>query len=134
METRREHEFCDTEADPSIQLSKAMYALRRILSQETTPAGASNQNKGAPPPFSVKDLTVAFGQIAQIQEALADAHCEISPDFGVEFSEYKHLLKRFKAELPRLHGWLLAERARLRCKRSHSEAVENWVRTTRQTR
>jgi hypothetical protein len=48
-------------------------------------------------------------------------------------SHYKSLLRQFKEDLPRLHGWLLAERARLATRRSHSASVESWVRASRET-
>jgi hypothetical protein len=49
-------------------------------------------------------------------------------------SEFRSALVEWYRNLPRLHGWLLAERARLSCRRAHAESVQTWIETDRQTR
>jgi hypothetical protein len=117
------------------QISEAIAALQRILPQEpSSPTTPKRLSQRGAPATNVRDLTAAFTEIVRMQETLTNEHSGVSGEFAAALSNYRHLLKQFKAELPRIHGWLLAERERLRSKRSHSEAVENWVRTTRQTR
>jgi hypothetical protein len=131
------HESQHTVAEKLAQISQAIDALRRILPQEISPPNArssSGKNKHEGAAVTMRDLAAAFSEITRMKEILANEASEVSSEFAAALSHYKCLLNQFKAELPRVQGWLLAERARLASKRSHSEAVGNWARTTRQIR
>lgn len=116
-------------------LSQGIAALRLITSYKPSVQKANLLTESkATPAVNIHDLTAAFTRVAQIESALANSGAEISPEIARALSNYKSLLRRFQEDLPRIHGWLLAERARLAARRSHSASVESWVRATQQTR
>ena len=112
------------------QLSTATAALRSVLYGSGVVSGATADTSL---PISVSALTLAFGEIAQAQKVLQIGNTTV-PEVAAALAEYQHLLREFKSNLPRFQGWLLAERARLARRGSHSAAVESWAETNRQTR
>jgi hypothetical protein len=112
------------------QLSTAAAALRSMLyGSDIAPRDTANTSL----PISLSALTLAFTEIAQAQKILQNGNIR-TPEVAAALAEYQHLLGEFKSNLPRFQGWLLAERARLARRSSHSAAVESWVETNRQTR
>ena len=112
------------------QLSTAAAALRSVLYGS---GAVSRPTADTSLPISLSALTVAFTEIAQAQKILQNGNIRV-PEVAAALAEYQHLLGEFKSNLPRFQGWLLAERARLASRRSHSAAVESWSQTNRQTR
>lgn len=87
---------------------------------------------------SVPDIANAFAAIHKVLEL---RHCDqshlagsLDGDFTRVLADYRSALKEFHQQLPRVHGWLLAEKARLECRRSHADSVQTWLETTKQTR
>ena len=116
------------------QLSQAIAAVRQVASRGSPPSHFSSRSECDLPTVSLRDLAAAFAKVAQLQSALEDSEPEISPEIAPALSHYKSLLSQFKEDLPRIQGWLLAERARLATRRSHAASVERWVRAAQQTR
>lgn len=115
------------------QISKAIAALRQVVPQDCLTYDGSSFRKCDVPAVNLRDLAAAFAGIAQMGNISSNTP-EVSAEIARALSHYKHLLGQFKANLPRMQGWLLAERARLAARRSHSASVESWVRATQQTR
>jgi hypothetical protein len=110
------------------KISRAAAVLRQVIPGESSESGRHERS------ISLSNLNAAFGEVVRIQESVARAESDPSPDVVISLAEYRRLLRIFKANLARIYGWLLTERARLVSRRSHSSAVENWARTNRQTR
>jgi hypothetical protein len=107
-------------AELVVQLSRASAALQGVLS-------------GREQAIDLTQLTRAFAEV-QGTRTLLESSSPKGQEFATALAGYQLLLRQFKAELPRLHGWLLAERGRLAGRRSHSSGVENWLESNRQTR
>ena len=111
-------------------LSSAAAALRSVLyGSGAAPGGIANTSL----PISLSALSLAFTEIAQAQKLLQNGNIR-APEVASVVAEYQHLLREFKSNLPRFQGWLLAERARLARRSSHSAAVVSWAETNQQTR
>lgn len=115
-------------------LLQAIVAVRQVVSRTSLPSHGSNRCECDLLPVNLRDLAAAFAEVAQLQSTLPNSGAEISPEIVPTLSHYKSLLSQFKEDMPRIHGWLLAERARLATRRSHSASVERWVRAAQQTR
>ncbi|HZQ17379.1 MAG TPA: hypothetical protein VFA90_01560 [Terriglobales bacterium] len=116
------------------QISQAIAALRQVVPQVSMAHNSSSPTKCDVPAVSLHDLAAAFARIVQMGNILSNTHSDVSAEIARALSHYKRLLWQFKVNLPRIQGWLLAERARLAARRSHSASVESWVRATQQTR
>lgn len=57
-----------------------------------------------------------------------------SPEFERALAEYHAVLREWNQLLPRVHGWLLAEKARLEVQRLHAQSVNTWLEANKQTR
>ena len=57
-----------------------------------------------------------------------------NPLFNRAIAEYRYALLEWDRQLPRIHGWLLTERARLEERRAHAAGVDLWLKADRQTR
>ena len=57
-----------------------------------------------------------------------------TPEYARCEAEYRAALADWDRHLPRLHGWLLAERARLGSRNGHVSQVRAWMDGDRQTR
>lgn len=112
------------------QLSSATAALRSVLYGSAT---ASRAAVDTSLPIRLSALTLAFDQVAKTRKVLKPGNTA-RPELAPALAEYQHLLREFKSNLPRFQGWLLAERARLGNRSSHSAAVDSWMETNRQTR
>jgi hypothetical protein len=118
----------------SARISKAIVALRKVIPEQAVEAIAFGRMKSNISIVNVSDLVTTFAAIAHMQNILARAESSGSAEVAEALHEYRRLLKEFRANLPRIQGWLLAERAKLASRRSHCAAVESWLRTGRQTR
>lgn len=117
------------------QLAKVSKAIREVL-PDTMRAQAglnSEHDMDNDGPLNASRLGNAFEEILGTR-SLIENYKFNTPELAKALSDYQDLLRKFKSQLPRFQGWLLAERARLSTRRSHSAAVENWVETHRQTR
>jgi hypothetical protein len=119
------------------QLSQARAALCHFM--RATQAGhATNTGRDQPAALQlsgvhVRDLRVVFDAVARANEMLSVSATD-SQETAAAISEYRQVLRQFRSILPQLRGWLLAERGRLGCRRSHAASFEDWVKTNRQTR
>jgi hypothetical protein len=121
----------------SAQLSKTIAAMRRVLPEDepgVSKASGHSKSKNFQPTISASDLRLAFAELTRARKILGDAKRNVSPKITTLVADYLGVLRRFKKNLPQIQGWLLAERARLAGKRSHSAAVESWLRANQQTR
>jgi hypothetical protein len=88
----------------------------------------------------LEDVFAAFVEVRRVTKLRTDAQTLDLPTVPAKatsdraLSEYRSALVEWYRNLPRLHGWLLAERARLSCRRAHAESVQTWIETDRQTR
>jgi hypothetical protein len=121
--------------EASARISKAIVALRKVIPGQAVEAIAFGQIKFNISTSHVSDLVTAFAAIADVQKVLVvRAESSGLAEVAEALHEYRRLLKEFRANLPCIQGWLLAERAKLESRRSHCAAVESWLRTGRQTR
>ncbi len=114
-------------------ISSAAAALRRVL-PEAPVSNASVQPTPAKLALNVCDLRDAFQQVARMRDTLDGLNFDDSGEIATALMGYQRLLREFRAKLPCIRGWLLAEQARLSIRQSHSTAVEIWLQTSRQTR
>jgi hypothetical protein len=89
---------------------------------------------------SLDHVFAAFTEVRHVTELRLAAHSLTHPSVDAEATvnhaliEYRAALVEWDRHLPRLHGWLLAERARLSSRRVHAGSVQSWVATDQQTR
>ena len=85
----------------------------------------------------VQAIAEAFGSIRRVSEvriALPSSWAEHNKSLRQAWSDYHSALRDWHKELPRIHGWLLAEKARLEGRRLHAQSVHTWIETNQQTR
>jgi hypothetical protein len=118
------------------QLSHACLVLRIAIDWEerVTSAHSDQKSKTSSPEITLSQLSVAFEEVARMRKLLEPSRPHACPELIVTLSEYQQILRQFKLNLPRLRGWLLAERERLARRRSHSSSVESWIRASQQIR
>lgn len=118
------------------QLLQACRVLRVTNGTEGFVAGGSFEQRSttSSTEYTLSRLSLAFAEIIRTQKLLVDSGQEASAELRDALSEYQQLLQEFKSNFPQIRGWLLAERTRLASRRSHSSAVESWVRASQQTR
>lgn len=74
-------------------------------------------------------------RVSEMRHALkTKRHDSSSAEYVRCEAEYQGALRDWDRHLPRLHGWLLAERSRLRSRSGHAHLVRAWVDADRQTR
>ena len=111
------------------QIERASTAIRRALSA---------LNAGGR--VALDEVSAAFAEVRRVTEMRLAAQSLTLPSINSELesnralSEYRAALIEWDRHLPRLHGWLLAERARLSSRRIHAVSVQSWVATDHQTR
>ncbi|HKW15929.1 MAG TPA: hypothetical protein VJO35_00325 [Terriglobales bacterium] len=131
MKSATETQRTVTSPEETIErLSTAIEALRGVMGESRIDDLQSHFTR----PVNAPQVATAFAAIASIKNIPVQAAADGNTGTTAALLEYQRLLKDFKAELPHIRGWLLAERARLVSRRSHSTAVESWLRATRQTR
>jgi hypothetical protein len=84
--------------------------------------------------ISIEDLRAALSQITEGRALLEHVLRDPTPALAHAVSEYRAALAELKPHLPRLEGWLLAERGRLVMRRSHAVSVTNWTEANGKTR
>lgn len=85
---------------------------------------------------STQLIAAAFAAARHISEARLVAHESIEDAAGLRdaVNDYRSALQQWHQQLPRVHGWLLAERARLERRRAHTDSVSSWLQASRQAR
>ena len=80
----------------------------------------------------------AFRGVQRVSEIRRELRSARQNARGAEYArceaEYRAALADWDRHLPRLHGWLLAERARLGSRSGHAQRVRAWIDADRQTR
>lgn len=124
-----------------VQLSRAISALKRVVPEKkdrcsgyTEPSTAESHSAISISRVNIREVEAVFAEVVRARTILTHVKFEHSPDIRAMLSEYQQLLQLFKNELPRLRGWLLAERARLAGRCAHSTAVGSWISANQQTR
>jgi hypothetical protein len=111
------------------QIERATTAIRRALS------GLQPGTR-----IALDDVFAAFIEVRHVTEmrlatqSIASPSVKTGAALNRALKEYRAALTDWDRHLPRLHGWLLAERARLSSRRVHAVSVQSWVETDRQTR
>src|SRR5438309_7517288 len=88
---------------------------------------------------AVDDVFAAFLEVHRVTELRLAGQAETASTWpGTKLNEtlpeYRSALIEWERQLPRLHGWLLAERARLSSHRVHAGSVQAWIEMDSQTR
>jgi hypothetical protein len=84
--------------------------------------------------LELNKVSAAFVQVQRVihartqRDAARSSDC--APGEAVMLAEFCAALAEWDRQLPRLHGWLLAERARLIARQSHAGSVQTWIETT----
>ena len=109
-------------------LQEAASLLRRALA-----------TLGPGSPINLSAITEAFAAVRSVFEARpAQAASAMVSERDDEYdrarAEYNSALKEWHQQLPRLRGWLLAEKARLETNHSHAQSVRSWLETNQQTK
>ena len=109
------------------EMARATEAVRRILAQLAP--GSRLELESVLEAFrtvqKVSEIRRALRPAEQSAQGAEYAHCE---------SEYRAALEGWDRQLPRLHGWLLAERGRLGSRSGHVGQVRSWIEADQQTR
>lgn len=111
-----------------VEIRKAADAIRSAL---------EGLEPGVQP--ELKHVSAAFVEVERVIEFRRRSRTNNCNDrmpgaTALALAGYRAALAEWDRQLPRLHGWLLAERARLSARRAHAGSVETWIETDRQTR
>ena len=82
----------------------------------------------------VQTIAAAFASIRRVSETRVATISIESSSSSRGWKDYHSALQEWCKHLPRIHGWLLAEKARLEGRRAHAESVYTWIETNQQTR
>lgn len=82
----------------------------------------------------VQTIAAAFASIRRVSEARVATTSSESGSSCHGWKDYHSALQEWYKHLPRIHGWLLAEKARLEGRCAHAQAVYTWIETNQQTR
>jgi len=111
------------------QIASAAAALRRAL---------ASLEPGVQ--ISLDLIDSAFAAVRNVSETPRSRQARYSlsgadiGDFDRAMAEYRSALREWEQQLPRVQGWLLAEKARLASRREHAQSVSTWLETHRQTK
>lgn len=88
--------------------------------------------------LELENLLEAFRRVQRVNEVRSSLERTefLAADTGLNRAEadYRAALANWERYLPRLHGWLLAERVRLGSRNNHTGLVREWMNADRQTR
>jgi hypothetical protein len=96
----------------------ATAAIRRVLQGSTC----------------LEEWGAAFAEVIDLSSRGANRAAENSAALLAARDEYRTVLREWHAQLPRLHGWLLAEKQRLEARRAHEAGLRAWLEAHGQTR
>lgn len=90
-------------------------------------------------PINLCAITDAFAAVRSVFEARSAQGAiamvsERDDEYDRARAEYNSALQEWHQQLPRLRGWLLAEKARLETNHSHAQSVRSWLETNQQTK
>jgi hypothetical protein len=109
------------------QIALATAVLRRAL---------ANLEPGAQ--ISLDLIDSAFAAVHSVSDRLHSSQVasSVSPsgDFDRAMADYRSALREWQRQLPRVQGWLLAEKASLEARSEHARSVSTWLETHRQTK
>jgi hypothetical protein len=107
----------------------AVEGLRLVNGRLTTLLGSWQAEPIDPTSLQPQVLTALLADLQQVARWLSAIPPD-SPrdgDFAREVAEYRGNVQRLEELLPRLQGWMLAEKARLDGVRAHLAAAGAWV-------
>lgn len=107
------------------QLSVAAAAIRKALAGFNGGSGTAAQ---------LDDVTRAFAEVLRMAATRLASPQASDPEVAQALDEYHSALREWLRHLPRVQGWLLAERARLELRQNHAESVRTWLDAQGQTR
>lgn len=109
----------------SERLASATAAVAGLLEafRESSKTGLNKQHAAA-----------AFAAIRETRQLMANTPAPQLALLKKELAAYRAILSECRSQLPRLHGWLLADRARIEGRQMHTRAVSGWAEADRQTR
>lgn len=117
-------------ANPTLeQIISATSVLRRAL---------ASLEPGAH--ITLELIDSAFAAVCGVSETrrseLAGHRVPIAdrPDSNQVLADYHSALREWERQLPRVQGWLLAEKARLQARSGHARSVSTWLETNQQTK
>jgi len=111
-------------AVPVQELEKSNGKLQLLL-ETLGPAEAS-------PAINTQHVADVFAEVMRVGEWLRDGLADSATGrMAEELARYHQHLEQLRQFLPRIHGHLLTERARLEAERIHLEAAAAWARSTR---
>ena len=116
-----------SEEELAEEMRRATKAMERVL------AGLVQGSE-----LELESLQEAFRGVQRVGEVRR--HQELQQrglreaEYGRCEAEYRAALADWNRHLPRLHGWLLAERSRLGSRSGHAHLVRAWLEADRQTR
>jgi hypothetical protein len=96
----------------------ATAAIRRVLQGSTC----------------LEEWGAAFSQVIDLSGRTTNCAADDNAALVAARSEYRAALREWHEQLPRLRGWLLAEKTRLATRRAHETGVRAWFRAQGQTR
>jgi len=86
----------------------------------------------APPAINTQHVADVFAEVMRVGEWLRDGLARNAEGrMAEELGRYHRHLEQLRQLLPRIHGHLLTERARLEAERNHLEAAAAWARSAR---
>jgi len=96
----------------------ATAAIRRVLQGSTC----------------LEEWGAAFAEVIDLSSRTPNRAVENSAALVAARDEYRTVLREWHEQLPRLHGWLLAEKQRLEARRAHEAGLHAWLEAHGQTR
>jgi|SRR5579863_2398679 len=86
-------------------------------------------------PLQPNDLSGLLTALLQARDCLRSVSPDSAPDAELEkaVSEYRNTVKQLADILPRIHGRLLTEKARLEIARAHVNATAAWAQASQDT-
>jgi hypothetical protein len=82
----------------------------------------------------LEDWESAFSQVLALSGRAANSETVESAALIAARDEYRTVLTEWHRQLPRLRGWLAAEKNRLESRLAHGTGVQSWLGTHSQTR
>lgn len=121
------------ELAPASPAELAQEMTRAIACMQSALAGLTPGSR-----LVLESVLGAFRSVQKVSEIRCDLRSSGQRAQGAEYvrceGEYRATLAEWDRHLPRLHGWLLAQRVRLGARLGHVHQVSAWIDADQQTR